>query len=171
MRFEIFQINVDFLINYLQKYFYTKHLRLLLHFQKNCALHRISFSKHPLFTTCQLVFSNNLTQETLYPSFISKKTVVSIANLFRNNHFFPIFSLFLKVGEVCNISNKCWFLNKSANKIFLHKTPYNTTQSCAVDRRRFQKGRLFTTFLPNLIENEVCNISNKYRSCKSLRTY
>ena len=118
---------------------------------------------------------NDLTQETLYPSFVSKKQKKKWNGLHRNfflkQSFFSIFSLFLKVGEVCNISNKCWFLNKSANKIFLHKTPYNTTQSCAVDRRRFQKGRLFTTFLPNLIENEVCNISNKYRSCKSLWTY
>ena len=113
---------------------------------------------------------NNFTQETLYPLLFLKKMAVSITNVFRNNHFFPIFSLFLKVGEVCNISNKCWFPNKSVNKIFLHKTPY-TAQSCALDHRRFQKGRLFTTFLPNLIENEVCNISNKYRSCKSLRTY
>ena len=80
--------------------------------------------------------------------------------------FFPHFH-FLKVGEVCNISNKCRFPNKSVNKIFLRKTTYNTTQCCAVDRRRFQKGRLFTTFLTNLTENEVCNISNKYRSCKS----
>ena len=117
---------------------------------------------------------NKFTQETLYPSFISKKKknrMVSIANFFWNNHFFSIFSLFLKVGEVFNNSNKCWFPNRSVNKIFLHKTPYKTTQSCAVDRKTFQKGRLFTTFLPNRIENEVCNISNKYRSCKSLRTY
>ena len=49
------------------------------------ALHRKSFSKHPLFTT---------------------------------------FSLLLKVSEVCNISSKCGLSNKSAKKIFLHKTPY-----------------------------------------------
>ena len=103
--------------------------------------------------------------------FQKKNRMVSIAIFFLKQSFFSIFSLFLKVGEVCNNSNKCWFPNRSVNKIFLHKTPYKTTQSCAVDRRRFQKGRLFTTFLPNRIENEVCNISNKYRSCKSLRTY
>ena len=34
VRFLIFQINADFLINHLQNYFYTKHLRLLLHFRK-----------------------------------------------------------------------------------------------------------------------------------------
>ena len=58
--------------------------------------------------------------------------------------------------------------------MFLHKTPYTAPsfqqKSCALDRR-FQIDRLFTTFLPNLTEDEVCNISNKYRSRKSLRTY
>ena len=115
---------------------------------------------------------NTFIQEALYPSFISKKKWNGLHRKFLLiQSFFSIFSLFLKVGEVCNISNKCWFPNKSVNKIFLHKTPYNTTQSCAVDRRRFQKGRIFTTFLPNLTENEVCNISNKYRSCKSLNIF
>ena len=33
------------------------------------------------------------------------------------------------------------------------------------------KGRLFATFLPNLIDNEECNVSDKYWSCKSLRAY
>ena len=66
------------------------------------ALHRKSFSKHPLFTT---------------------------------------FSLLLKVSEVCNISSKCGLSNKSAKKIFLHKTPYTPPlfqkKNCALHRRSF----------------------------------
>ena len=38
VRFLIFQINTDFLINQLQKYFYTKHLTLLLHSNKKVVL-------------------------------------------------------------------------------------------------------------------------------------
>ena len=67
---------------------------------------------------------NNFTQETLYPSFISKKNgMVSIANFFWNNNFFQYFHYF-QVSEVCNISSKYWLLNKSANKTLLHKTSY-----------------------------------------------
>ena len=75
------------------KYFYTRHLTLLLHFnKKNCALHRRIYQKHQRFTTFSLVFTvddvcniSNKDQppsnsakyqyfihETLYPSFISK---------------------------------------------------------------------------------------------------
>ena len=93
---------------------------------------------------------------------------------FKTSLFTP-FSLFLTVSEVCYISNKYWLLNKSTTKIFLHNTPSTAPssqqKSCALDRRRVQKDRLFTTFLPNLTEDEVCNFSNKHRSRKSLRTY
>ena len=112
---------------------------------------------------------NNFTRSFISLIYFGKNGALH-RKCFSKQSFFSTFSLFLKVGEVCNISNKCWFPNKSVNKIFLHKTPY-TAQSCALDHRRFQKGRLFTTFLPNLIENEVCNISNKYRSCKSLNIF
>ena len=36
---------------------------------------------------------------------------------------FTKFPLLFKVSEVCNISNKCLLPSKSANKIFLNKTP------------------------------------------------
>ena len=58
---------------------------------------------------------NIFTQETLYPSFISKK----IGALHREHPLLTLFSLFLSVSEVCNISNKYWLPNKSATKIFL----------------------------------------------------
>ena len=45
--FAIFQINADFLINQLEKYFYTTHLTLFLHSNKKiCTLHRRSFLKN-----------------------------------------------------------------------------------------------------------------------------
>ena len=145
MRFVIFQINTDFLIKiFLHKTTYASPL-----FQKR----KMEWSPSQIFVETE-----------------NKKRALAISTRLKQSSF-SIFSLFLKVGEVCNVPNKCWFPNKSVNRILLHKASYNTTQSCAVDRRRSQKGQLFTIFLPNLIENEVCNISNKYRSCKSLRTY
>ena len=48
----------------------------------------------------------------------------SPSQTFRETFFFITFSLFLKVSEVCNIWNKCWFPNISANKIFSRKTLY-----------------------------------------------
>ena len=67
---------------------------------------------------------NIFTQEILYPSIIWKKLALSIANAFLKHPLFTTFSLFLKGSEVCNISNKSWLPNNSANKIFLHKKPY-----------------------------------------------
>ena len=43
---------------------------------------------------------------------------------FSKHSLLTIFSQFLKVSEVCNISSKCLLPNKPAKKIFLHKTPY-----------------------------------------------
>ena len=42
---------------------------------------------------------------------------------------------------------------------------------CALHRRSFQKDRLFTTFLPLFTVDEVCNISNKYRSPENVWTH
>ena len=64
---------------------------------------------------------NIFTQDTLYPSFISKKIGTLHREHFSKHPHFTLFSLFLTVSEVCNISNKCWRPNKSATKIyFLH---------------------------------------------------
>ena len=92
-----------------------------------CALHRRSFQKLPLLTTFLPVFtvdevcyisnkhqpSNHLAKyqyfytETLYPSFISKKTGVLNREHFPKHSLFTTFSLSLTVSEVRNISNKC----------------------------------------------------------------
>ena len=50
-RFAIVQINTDFVINQLEKCFYTRQLTLLHHSNKTFALSIAKrFSKHPLFT-------------------------------------------------------------------------------------------------------------------------
>ena len=43
---------------------------------------------------------------------------------FQKHPLFTTFSLFSKLSEGCNISNKCLFPHKSANKIFLKKISY-----------------------------------------------
>ena len=69
---------------------------------------------------------------------------------FTEHPLFTTFSLFLKVSDICNISSKCWLLNKSANTIFLHKAPYTLPlfqiKICALHRRTFKKHPFFTTF-------------------------
>ena len=124
MRFVIFQVNSDFLINHLTKNFYTRHLAPLSSFQKICAVHRRCFQNHPLFTnfssnvylfsqwkTCaifqintKLIIKQNInffTQETLYLSFISKnKLALSITNVFRNIHFGHFFTIVKRVSFV-----------------------------------------------------------------------
>ena len=59
------------------------------------------------------------TQETLYPSFISKKNWRSPSRTFFKHPLFTPFSLFLSESEICNISNKYWLPHESATKIFL----------------------------------------------------
>ena len=97
---------------------------------------------------------------------------LSIANVFRNIHILSLFSLFLKVSDIYNISSKCWLPNKSANKIFLHKTPYTPflfqVKICVLHRRIFQKHPLFITFLVFLTVDEVCYISDKYQPPNNL---
>ena len=117
---------------------------------------------------------NIFTQEILYPSIIWKKLALSIANAFLKHPLFTTFSLFLKGSEVCNISNKSWLPNNSANKIFLHKKPYTRPllqKNCALHVRIFEKYPLFTTFLLVLIVNEVCNITNKKQPPSNLGKY
>ena len=59
------------------------------------------------------------TQETLYPSFISKKKISALQRKRLSKHpLFTTFLLLLKVSELCNISNKRQLPNKSAQKVF-----------------------------------------------------
>ena len=54
-----------------------------------------------------------------------EKLALFIAKRFLKYLLFTTYSLFMRVSEVCNTSNKCWLPNKSTIKIFLHKTPHN----------------------------------------------
>ena len=82
MRFVIFQIIADFLINQLVKYFYTKHLTLLLHFKNKI-----------IFTTFLLVFKVdevcNISNKNQPPSNSTKYQYFKGAKDFKN-HFMSI---------------------------------------------------------------------------------
>ena len=81
--------------------------------------------------------------------------------LFSKHPLFTTFSLFLKVSEVCNISSKCWLPNKSANKIFLQKTPYTPSffyKNLLSPSQNLLETFTFTTFLLVLAADEVCAI-------------
>ena len=82
MRFVIFQIIADFLINQLAKYFYTKHLTLLLHFKNKIIL-----------TTFLLVFKVdevcNISNKNQPPSNSTKYQYFKGAKDFKN-HFMSI---------------------------------------------------------------------------------
>ena len=80
------------------------------------------------------------------PSF-RKKNCALQRKRFSKHLLFATFYLFLKVGEVCNISSKCWLPNKSANKIFLQKTPDAAPayqrKTCAPHRAKFLETSTF----------------------------
>ena len=127
MRFVIFQINADFLTNQLRKNFKAKHLRLFLHSNKKCLLsipqvfrsnhflpHGNWFSKRISCTIFQintdlLVVTKTLIilHKRLYiPPLFREKPGVLYRKRFLKHPLFTTFSLFLKVSEVCNTSNK-----------------------------------------------------------------
>ena len=118
---------------------------------------------------------NIFTQETLYPFFIWKKSSALHRKRFSEHPLFTLFSVFLKRSEVCNTWSKWWLPNKSAWKIFLHKTPYTPPSfeknNWALHRRIFQKHPLYTTILLVFTEDEVCNITNKIQHPSNLGKY
>ena len=164
--------------------------------KKTCGLHCTSFQKHPLFTTFLLVFAvdelcrisnkyqppNNLakyqnfdTRDFLSLLHFGKKIALSIANVFRNIHFFTTFSSFLTVSEVCNTSSKCWLSNKSANKIFLYKIHYTLpsfpkNNLCSPLQMLLETSNFYHIFT-SFSEWMSCYISNKYQPPNNLAKY
>ena len=137
-------IDTDFLINLLKNYFYTRQLTLLLYSNNNVVFSIAKVFRNIIFLThfsyfwlwvrCGMFQINTdllviywiiniFTQETLYPSIICEKIGSLHCKRFMKYSLFTKFPLLLKVSEVCNISNKCLLPSKSANKIFLNKTP------------------------------------------------
>ena len=162
--FVIFQVKTGFLINQLTKYLYTRQLNpFYLKKKKNLRSSSQNLLKRPFFTTfivfltvdevCYISnknqpFSNNLAKRQYFYTreFISllhfeKKIGALHRKSFSKHPLFTTFSLFLKMSDVCNISSKCRLPNKSAKKLFLHKTPYTPclfqTKFCALHRRIF----------------------------------
>ena len=75
------------------------------------------------------------------------------------------------MSEVCNIWSKCWLPNKSANKIYLHKTHYTPPllqikMFCSLSQNLWETSTF--TFLVFLTVDEVCYILDKYQPPNNL---
>ena len=109
-------------------HFYTRDFISLLHFKQKFTISIAEFFRNihrnnflVFLTVDEVCYISNKYQppydlvkrQYLYTrGFIcllhfGKKMVLSIANVFRNIHFLPLFSLFLQVSEVCDILSKC----------------------------------------------------------------
>ena len=84
------------------------------------------------------------------------------------------FSLSLTLSEVCYISSKYWLPNKSADKIFLHKTLYSPVlfkkKLRCPSQNLLETSTLYTFLLVFTVE-EVCYIWNKYQPPNNLSKY
>ena len=127
----LFQVSANFLINQLKNIFTqdTWHCS----FMKSKSVHSPSQNllKTSILTPFLLVFTAvevcNITNKNRSPGNLAKYQYFYKIDLISFLHFgknwrspsqkvskhplFTTFSLFLKVSEVCNISNKCWFLH------------------------------------------------------------
>ena len=97
MRFLIFQIIANFLINQLAKYFYTKHLALLLHFKNKI-----------IFTTFLPVFNVdevcNISNKNQPPSNLAKYQYFKSAKDLKN--YFMNISIYIALVPLWHHSNK-----------------------------------------------------------------
>ena len=135
---------------------------------------------------------NILTQEILYPSFISKKNGALHRKRFLKYPLFNPFSLFLKMSEVCNfiinqltkylytrqLTSLFYFKKKDLSiaesfrniQFLLHLPVFTLDKVCFISnkqeprihRKHFSKHLHFTSFSLFLTGNGVCNISNTY---------
>ena len=83
-------------------------------------------------------------------------------------------NLFLTVTKVYDVSGKYWLLNKSAKKIFLHKTlntPPVFQNKLSLSMTELLVTSIFITFVPVFSVDEVCNILNKYHFASNLAKY
>ena len=141
----IFQVNADFPINQLTKYFLhnTPYTPLLFH-RKNCAVHGGNFLKTSTFTTFLVVLTlyeicyisykdeppNNLVKYQYFYTrdFISllhfeKKFALSIVESFKNIYFLPVL-LVLTLDELCYISYKYQPFTNHTNNLPKHQYFY-----------------------------------------------
>ena len=130
MRCAIFQINTNLLITQRNINIFRQETLFPPSFQiKIYAVHRRIFQKYRLFTAIlvfltveEVCYISNKYQppyDLVQPQYFytrdfilsllhfEKKLALSIANVFLNIHFLPLFSLFLKVSSICNTSSKC----------------------------------------------------------------
>ena len=109
---------------------------------------------------------NIFTPDTFIPPSFRKKICALHPTSFSNHPLVTTLSLFLKMSEVCNISN-VGLNNKSANKTFLQNTPHILPSFQKTLRSPSQIFLETLTFhhifssLHSYTVDEVCNISNK----------
>ena len=102
-----------------------------------------------------------------------KKVSALHGKCFSKDSLVTTFSLFLKASEVCIIfKKKCWLPNKSANKIFLHKTTYTPPLLWKKILRSPSQILLETSTFYHIflifIVDERFHISNKYQPSSNL---
>ena len=160
MRFVVFQINTEFLINQLQKYLYRKHLTLPLHSNKNFVLSIAQVFRNIHFLPHDNYFSQwikcawfQINTDLLTKDFISflhfkKKLALFIGNVFRNIHFLPHFPLLLTVSEICN----------SFTKESLHLSFTSKKKKWFPLSQRFFKTSTFYQIFTVFNSNGWCNI-------------
>ena len=133
----------------------------------------ISYKYQPLNNFSEI--SIFLHKRLYIPPSFRKKIGAPHHTSFSKHPLFTTFSLFLKVIEVCNISSKCWLLNKVANKIFLRKTSYTLAlfhrKSCALHSGNLLKTSTFYHVLSSFDIAWVCYISYKYQLPNNLGKY
>ena len=141
MRFVIFQVNAYLPINQLKKYFYTKHLTLLLYFKKKiCALHHRIVSKHPLFipfllvlTVCYISYKYQPPNNWAKHQYFYIRDFLSLLHFEKKNLIFQVTADFL-INQLQNIFTTgtlySFFISKrklrspSENRSFYHISYY-----------------------------------------------
>ena len=128
MRFVVFQINTEFLINQLQKYLYRKHLTLLLHSNKNFVLSIAQVFRNIHFLPHDNYFSQwikcawfQINTDLLTKDFISflhfkKKISAVYRKRFSKHPFFTTFPFTFNSEWDCNS-----FTNESLHLSFTSK--------------------------------------------------
>ena len=140
----MFQTNADFLINQLTKYFYTRHLTLVLYFKRKFRSPSLNTLKISIFYSIFTCFHsgwgvlyfqrntnfviiewniNNFAQETLYLPFISEKIGAVRRKHFSNIHFLPQFHYFQQRARFVIFQMNTDFLINQLQKYLYTKHP------------------------------------------------
>ena len=129
MTFLIFQVNADFLINQVTKYFYTRHFTSLVYFKKifcsppqnlletSTFYHILTMFK--VIEVCNISSNCWLLNISANKIFLHKNLRSPSQILLEISFFFP-FLLVLTVDKVCYISNKYQALNNLTKHQYIY---------------------------------------------------